>query len=217
MSEDNVTPKKVHVCVFCGANSGNNPAYATAAEELGAEIGRRQLRLVYGGGVIGLMGIVARSTLAHSPESSNSDSPVLGFIPHEIARIEMKDMPAIGELVVVPDMATRKNKFAEHADFFIALPGGLGTLEEVSEVLNHVHLGVGSLARPRALGLLNVNGFWDHYLSFIDHAIQEGFVRAKSRDILVVESDVGRLLDRLLEKQELPSGIMTSLDEHKQC
>lgn len=173
------------VCVFCGSATGARPAYRRAAARLGVELGRRGLGLVYGGGSIGLMGVVADAALAAGGE-------VTGVIPRGLARKEIAHA-GLTRLQVVPSMHARKATMADLADAFVAMPGGLGTLEEISEVLTWAQLGLH--AKPCAL--LDVAGYWRPLIHLLDHAVAERFVRPEHRRLLLVERSPARLLDRL--------------------
>lgn len=173
------------LCVFCGARAGAQPLYAEAAHTLGTAIGTRGFGLVYGGGNVGLMGVVADAALA-------AGARVVGVIPESLVRREVGHR-ALHELHVVPTMHVRKQMMAERADAFVALPGGLGTLEELFEVWTWRQLGY----HERPLGLLNVGGYFDALLGFIGVAVREQFVSAEQAGLLVVESDPAALLDRI--------------------
>jgi hypothetical protein len=175
------------VCVFCGANAGANPAFADGARALGAALARRGLGLVYGGGNVGLMGILADAALAHGAE-------VIGVIPEAMVEKELAHR-GVTELRIVRSMHERKATMAELADAFVALPGGYGTLEEFCEVLTWAQLGL----HGKPCGLLNLEGFYDPLLAQIDQATQARFIRPEHRALLVVEGQVGSLLDRLQE------------------
>ena len=173
------------VCVFCGSSSGGRASYVQAARALGDLVARRGLGLVYGGASIGLMGAVANAALAVGGE-------VIGVIP---AALEAKEI-AHGELTrleVVGSMHERKARMAELADAFIALPGGMGTLEELSEMLTWSQLGLHS----KPCGLLDVEGYWRQLVAFFEHAVQERFLRPEHRDLLVVAKEPLALLDAL--------------------
>ena len=173
------------ICVFCGANPGASPAYATAAAQLGRALGASGRRLVYGGGHVGLMGAVADAALAAGGE-------VVGVMPQHLVDREIAHR-GLTELRVVQSMHERKAAMAELAEGFAVLPGGLGTLEEFFEIWTWGQLGL----HRKPYGLLNVAGFFDPLLAFLDHAVGERFVRAEHRALLVVESDAGRLLECL--------------------
>ena len=172
------------ICVFCGSSEGNAPAYAEAARELAKELVRRQLGLVYGGGSVGLMGVLADAMLAGGGE-------VIGVIPGPLASPELAH-PRLSELRVVSSMHERKATMAALADGYIALPGGLGTLEETLETLTWAQLGI----HRKPVGLLNVGGYWDRLLEMLAHSVREGFVRTQHADLLLAAESPGELLDR---------------------
>lgn len=173
------------VCVFCGASTGTHPAYREAAVALGRALAERKLTLVYGGGAVGLMGIVADAALAAGGE-------VIGIIPQSLKDKEIGHS-GLTRLEVVDGMHARKARMAELSDAFIALPGGLGTLEELFEVWTWGQLGY----HGKPLGLLEVNGFYGQLTAFLDHIVGEGFVRAPHRDMLQVSESPQILLNAL--------------------
>lgn len=173
------------LCVFCGSSHGAHPAYATAAKSAGAELARRGIALVYGGGNIGLMGVLADAVVAPGGH-------VIGVIPEALMAKEVGHR-GLPDLRIVKTMHERKALMAELSDGFIALPGGIGTFEEFFEIVTWAQLGLHS--KPCAL--LNVNGFYDPLLRLIDHAIAERFIKPKQRDLILVESDFNTLLDRM--------------------
>lgn len=173
------------LCVYCGSNSGSRPAYAAAARDLGGLLARRGIRLVYGGGRVGLMGTIADALLAGGGE-------VVGIIPKSLANKEVAHL-GLQDLRVVPSMHERKALMAELADAFIALPGGFGTLEEFAEILTWAQLGL----HRKPHGLLNIEHFYDPLLTFFDHAVAENFIRQAHRDLVIADADPGRLLDSL--------------------
>jgi len=179
------------LCVFCGSSHGANPAYAEAAKNLGGEFARRGIALVYGGGNVGLMGVIADGVLAAGGE-------VIGVIPEALMAKELGHR-GIQDLRVVKTMHERKAMMAELADGFIAMPGGIGTFEEFFEIVTWAQLGFH--AKPCAL--LNVNGFYDPLLRLVDHAIEERFVKASQRQILIVDPEINALLHRM-EHQHVP-------------
>jgi uncharacterized protein (TIGR00730 family) len=184
------------VCVYCGSRDGSRPAYAQAARDLGAELARRGLGLVYGGGRIGLMGVLADALLA-------AGGSVTGVIPRALVSKEVAHLD-LADLRVVGSMHERKALMAELSDGFIALPGGFGTLEEIFEVLTWSQLRL----HRKPCGLLNVEGFYDSLLAFLDHAVREDFLRARLRASTLVETDPARLLDLLAgaQKTAAPAG-----------
>ena len=173
------------ICVFCGARPGHDPAHAAAAVTLGRTLAEQGIRLVYGGGAVGLMGIVADAALAAGGE-------VIGIIPQSLEHSEIGHS-GLTLLEVVDGMHARKARMAELADAFIALPGGLGTLEELFEVWTWGQLGY----HGKPLGLLDVNGFYQQLNGFLDHLVSEGFVRAPHRGMLQRSESASELLDQL--------------------
>jgi hypothetical protein len=173
------------LCIFCGSNAGADPAYARAARELAALLARQGLGLVYGGGNVGLMGIVADAALAHGGE-------VIGVIPQALVDKELAHQ-RLSRLHVVHSMHERKALMAELADAFIALPGGYGTLEEFCEIVTWAQLGL----HRKPCGLLNVAGYYDPFLAQIGHAVKARFVRAENRELIVVDAQPAALLQRL--------------------
>ncbi|MFN8496680.1 MAG: TIGR00730 family Rossman fold protein [Anaerolineae bacterium] len=173
------------VCVFCGSSAGGDPIHANVARQMGALLAERGLALVYGGGNVGLMGVVADAVLAGGGE-------VIGIIPRHLADKELAHRRAT-EMHIVGSMHERKALMAEKGDAFIALPGGYGTFEEFFESVTWAQLGL----HEKPCGLLNVAGFYDPLLALVDHAVTEGFIRTRHREMLVVDDEPGRLLDRL--------------------
>ena len=173
------------ICVYCGSRHGVRPAYTAVARALGTAIGARGWQLVYGGGKVGLMGEVADATLA-------AGGRVVGVIPESLERLEVGH-PGLHELHVVPTMHVRKQMMAERADAFIALPGGIGTLEELYEVWTWRQLGY----HRQPIGLLNVEGYYDGLLSFMQHTAAEGFLTNAQLDVLQVGTEPEALLSSL--------------------
>jgi uncharacterized protein (TIGR00730 family) len=173
------------LCVFCGSNIGTQPAYRESAEALGAVLAKRGIGLVYGGGNVGLMGVIADTVMARGGH-------VIGVIPQSLADREVAHT-GITDLRVVDSMHTRKAMMAELADAFIAMPGGVGTFEEFFEVVTWAQLGL----HRKPCGLLNVSGFYAPLAAFIDQAVTEGFINPVHRAAIVVDSDPVRLLDTL--------------------
>jgi uncharacterized protein (TIGR00730 family) len=174
------------VCVFCGASHGSRPEYTTAAFELGRGLAERGMTLIYGGGRAGLMGAVADAALG-------AGGSVVGVITRLLEGRELGHT-GVTELHVVETMHERKMKMATMADAFIAMPGGLGTLDELFEILAWAQLGI----HRKPVGLLSTAGFYDSLMTFIDHADAEGFVRMNHRTELVVEKSVPALMSRLM-------------------
>lgn len=180
------------VCVFCGSNSGENPLYVATARDLGATLARRGLGVVYGGAKVGLMGTLADAALAHSGE-------VIGVIPEKLQSREIAH-DGLTELFVVESMHARKTMMAHLSDAFIALPGGWGTLEETFEVVTWTQLRY----HVKPVGLLNVGGYYDRLLDFVEHAVHEGFILPEHRRILHSASTPEALV-AALESAELPA------------
>lgn len=173
------------ICIFCGSNRGSQPAYAEAAENMGRLVARRGLELVYGGGCVGLMGIIADAALREGGH-------VIGVIP-EALKIKEVVHEGLPDLRVVKSMHERKALMAEISDAFVALPGGFGTYEEFCEVLTWAQLGL----HRKPFGLLNVAGFYDSLIGLFDHAVKEQFLRSEHRELVIVEHDPEKLLERL--------------------
>ncbi|MEM1260858.1 MAG: TIGR00730 family Rossman fold protein [Pseudomonadota bacterium] len=173
------------VCVFAGSAAGSKPAYRDAAIALGAAIAANGDRLVYGGAEVGLMGAVANAALDGGAE-------VIGVIPESIARLEVAHT-MLTELVVVASMHERKATMADLADAFVSLPGGFGTLDETFEALTWTQLGI----QKKPVGLVNIDGYYDQLLTFLDNVTEQGFVRPVHRDMVLTEEDPAVLLDRL--------------------
>lgn len=172
-------------CIFCGSNTGKNEVYADATRALVRILASAGIRIVFGGGKVGLMGVVAETALQEKAH-------VIGVTPGSLLEREMVHT-GLTELHVVDSMNERKVMMGNLADAFIALPGGMGTLDEMFEVLTLTQLGV----HRKACGLLNVAGYYDRLMDFIDHAVGERFIRAGHRDMIVVDDDPARLLARL--------------------
>lgn len=175
------------LCVYCGSRQGDLPAYADAARAVGREIGRRGWQLVYGGGRAGLMGVLADAAL-------ESGATVIGVIPQSLMRRELGH-DALTELHVVETMHQRKMSMAQRSNAFLALPGGIGTFEELFEVWTWHQLGY----HDKPLGLLNVAGYYDKLLEFLAHSRERGFMSMAQTDLLLVGQDAPDLLNRLAD------------------
>jgi len=173
------------VCIFCGSSEGSRPAYAVAAREMGAEVARRGLTLVYGGGRVGLMDAVADAALREGGE-------VVGVMPEALVSKEISHK-RLTKLHVVGSMHERKMLMNDLSEGFVALPGGYGTLEEFFEVLSWAQLGI----HGKPCALLNVEDFWGPLTSLLDHAVAEGFVSPDHRSLVLTENDPARLLDAM--------------------
>jgi uncharacterized protein (TIGR00730 family) len=174
----------MRICVFCGSNLGGDPAYAEAARSLARLLVSRRIGIVYGGGSVGLMGVIADAALAAGGE-------VIGVIPRTLWDREIGHR-GLSDLHIVDTMHERKARMAELSDAFIALPGGLGTLEEIFEVWTWAQLGL----HQKPCGFLNVNDYFTPLIAFLDRSVESGFVRPQHRGIAFVESDPARMLDQ---------------------
>jgi uncharacterized protein (TIGR00730 family) len=192
-------PGRPHVCVFCGSSRGARPSYTEAARRVGVALARNGLGLVYGGGRIGLMGVVADAVLA-------AGGRAVGVIPEPLATRELAH-DGLTELHVVPGMHERKALMAARSAGFIALPGGVGTLEELFEILTWAVLGL----HQKPVGLLNVEGYFDPLLAMLDHAVAEQFVRPQHLALLVV-SDQPETLTTDLLGHTLPAPVHKWID-----
>jgi uncharacterized protein (TIGR00730 family) len=187
------------LCVFCGSSEGARPAYADAARRLGAELVARKIGLVYGGCGVGLMGVLADAVLGLGGE-------VVGVIPEPLVTRELAHT-GLTELRVVASMHERKATMVSLSDGFIALPGGLGTLDEMFEILTWAQLGI----HEKPVGALNVDGYWDGLKRLLSHAVEERFVRPEYAALLLFADSPVDLLDRLDRNGRVPkTGIAAS-------
>lgn len=189
------------VCVFCGSSPGVKPAYAAAAREMGTRLAERGIGVVYGGGKVGLMGVVADAAMAAGGE-------VIGVIPEGLVAREVGHA-GVTELRVVRTMHERKAAMADLSDAFVALPGGFGTWEEYFEVLTWAQLGI----HPKPCGLLNVEGYYGPLLAMMDRAAAEGFVRAEHRASVLEAVEPARMLELLAGFRAPPVPRWLSRDE----
>lgn len=180
------------ICVYCGSSPGRLPVYRAAAQQLGTEIARRGIHLVYGGASVGLMGEVARAAVA-------GGGKVTGVIPQSIADQEVAFME-LDDLIVVNSMHERKARMAELADGYIALPGGYGTFEEFFEVLTWAQLGM----HIKPCGLLNVENYYGQLLAFLDYAVEEMFIHAPHREMILSAVDSSDLIDQMAAYDKAP-------------
>ncbi|KAG0492142.1 hypothetical protein HPP92_005255 [Vanilla planifolia] len=187
------------ICVFCGSRPGKKASYREAAIDLGKELVARGIDLVYGGGSIGLMGLVSQAV-------HEGGRHVLGIIPKCLMPREITGEP-VGEVRAVADMHERKAEMARQADAFIALPGGYGTLEELLEVITWAQLGI----HRKPVGLLNVDGYYNSLLSFIDMAVSEEFISQKARRIIVSAPTAKDLVRKLEEYVPEPDEFVSKL------
>lgn len=181
------------ICVFCGSSAGTRPAYTAGAHAMGEALVERGIGLVYGGGNVGLMGVLADAVLA-------AGGAAVGVIPGALMAREVGHQ-GLSELHVVETMHQRKAKMADLADGFIAMPGGLGTFEELFEVLTWSQLGI----HPKPCALLDVEGFYRPLRALLDHATDEGFIRPEHREMVLVDADPRRLLERMAEFTPRPA------------
>ncbi|KXS20571.1 hypothetical protein M427DRAFT_119728 [Gonapodya prolifera JEL478] len=182
------------VTVFCGSSSGRHPEYLESAKRLGAILASRNIHLVYGGGAIGLMGEIAKSTIENGGQ-------VLGIIPEAMKNVEgsgRESIPGVSE-IVVKSMHERKQLLNHHCSAFIAMPGGYGTFDELFEVITWAQLNI----HRKPIALLNTRGYFDHLVAMVDNSVTEGFVRPEGRNLLIVERDPEQLLAKM-EGYEVP-------------
>ncbi len=190
------------ICVYCGSSKGDKPLYLDAAKQLGAMIAKNDIQLVYGGGKTGLMGMIAKSCLENGGK-------VVGVISENIIELEVAH-DNLTELITVETMHQRKSKMVDISDAFIALPGGIGTMEEAFEVFTWIQLGL--IEKP--IGFLNINGFFDHLFKFMGHIVNEGFLRNEHLERLIAESDIGILFDKITNYEHMSLGKWFDREEH---
>lgn len=189
--ESNARSKFNRICVFCGSNQGHRKVFSDAAVELGNELISRKIDLVYGGGSIGLMGLISQRVY-------DGGCHVLGVIPRALVPVEISGA-SVGDVKIVSDMHERKAEMARQADAFIALPGGYGTMEETLEMITWLQLGI----HKKPVGLLNVDGYYDCLLALFDNGVDEGFIKPSARNIFLSASNAKELLDKM--EQHIPS------------
>jgi uncharacterized protein (TIGR00730 family) len=175
------------LCVYCGSSVGNHPRYQLCAENMGQLLAKRRISLVYGAGNVGLMGTLANAVLKTGGEA-------IGVIPQLLVDLELAHR-GLHDLHVVQTMHERKALMAELADAFVALPGGIGTLEELAEIMTWKQLKIHS----KPVGLLNLDGYYDSLLDFVDTAVREGFLPLENRQALIVDDHAERLIETLSE------------------
>jgi uncharacterized protein (TIGR00730 family) len=180
------------LCVFCGSSAGSREAYRSAARRLGDLLAAEGVGLVYGGGHVGLMGVLADAVLRGGGE-------VVGVIPQALVDRELAQQN-LTRLEVVDTMHQRKARMADLADGFAALPGGFGTADELFEILTWAQLGL----HAKPVALLNVAGFFDQLLAWVDRCVAEGFLRPENRDLFVTAADADELLRRLFHSKPVP-------------
>lgn len=173
------------ICVFCGSNSGYRKVFSDAALELGKELVSRKIDLVYGGGSVGLMGLISKTVY-------DGGCHVLGVIPQALVPIEISG-ESVGDVKIVADMHERKAEMAREADAFVALPGGYGTMEELLEMITWAQLGI----HKKPVGLLNVDGYYNPLLALFDNGVEEGFIKASARHIVLSAPNASVLLNKM--------------------
>jgi len=178
-----------NICVYCGSSSGRQAIYTETAQAIGELLAEHEIRLIYGGAKVGLMGVVADAVLSKGGK-------VIGVIPDSLVNHEVAH-DGLTDLIITDSMHTRKMRMAELADAFIALPGGWGTLDELFEVLTWAQLGF----HKKPCGLLNVAGYYEGLKQFFKHTVDEAFVRGSNYDLLLIENEPKIMLDRLLTHQ----------------
>lgn len=174
------------LCVYCASSFGHDPVFEAAARTVGDLLVQRGIDLVYGGGHVGLMGVVADTAMAGGRH-------VIGVIPRHLMDSEVGHS-GVSDLRVVDDMPARKRVMFDEADAFLTLPGGVGTMEEMFEVLCWGYLGL----HPKPMGLLNVDGYYDELISFLESSVEKGLTRRAAVDLLLIDDDAERLVDRLV-------------------
>jgi hypothetical protein len=182
------------LCVFCGSSIGKNQAYRDEADFFGKLLAEREITLVYGGGKVGLMGVLADSALKHG-------GMCIGIMPKSIADLEIAHIH-LTELHIVNTMQERKAMMMEKSDAFVALPGGLGTLDELAEVLTYNQLRI----FDKPVGLLNVKSYFDHLVNFFNHGVTERFIREEHRNNILVSDDALQLLEMMEAYQPVHIG-----------
>ncbi len=184
----------MRICVFCGSSMGFRDEYRLAAKNLADFMAKQNIGLVYGGANVGLMKVLADTMLEKGKE-------VIGIMPRSLVRKEVAH-ESLTKMIVVETMAERKEKMIEISDGFITLPGGFGTLDELSEILTFNQLRI----MDKPLGILNISGYFDHLLEFFNHTTEEGFVRKEHRDNLIVSDNIGTLFSKMQEYKPLSMG-----------
>jgi uncharacterized protein (TIGR00730 family) len=174
------------ICVYCGSSFGSDPAYRKAAYEFGKTLAEHSITLVYGGGMVGLMGALADGSL-------DAGGNVTGVIPKDLSDKELGHK-GISNLIIVPNMHERKKQMANLADAFVAMPGGIGTMEELFEVYTWKQLNF----HKKPCAILNINGYYDTLIRFLEESVDSGFLKQVHLDALIVETDAETLLDRIL-------------------
>jgi uncharacterized protein (TIGR00730 family) len=175
------------ICVFCGSSMGNSVDFSEAAQRVGNYFVSNNIKLIYGGADVGLMKIIADTVIEGGVD-------VIGIMPEMLIEKEVAHL-GLTKLISVSTMAERKELMMDYSDGFIAMPGGFGTLDELSEILTHNQLRISD----KPIGLLNINGFFDNLLRFFDDAVKAGFVRSEHRSNIIVSSDIVELIEKMNE------------------
>lgn len=188
------------ICVFCGSSDGNDPEIITKAEELGKTLASENISLIYGGAKRGVMGKLANAAL-------DANGKVIGIIP---GFLETKEVVHLGltQLISVKTMHERKLKMQQMSDGFITLPGGFGTMEELFEIITWGQLGL----HGKPIGLLNINGFYDSLIELMDQMVKRGFLKIENYNMLLVDDDINRLLEKMKNYKPLPAPKWLDLD-----
>lgn len=184
----------MRICVFCGSSMGFSDVYRDAAVKLAEYMANKNIGLVYGGADVGLMKVIADTMLEKTME-------VIGVMPQNLVRREVAHHH-LTEMIIVDSMAERKDKMVELSDGFIAIPGGFGTFDELSEILTFNQLRISD----KPLGILNVNGYFDHLIDFYNHAVKEGFVRQEHFDNLIISDNIDAVFEKLGQYTPLTIG-----------
>ncbi len=182
------------ICVYCGSSRGNNEVYRNMAVDLGETFAKKNIELIYGGGRVGLMGIIAETIMQHGGR-------VVGIIPHFLNDTEGIAFDSISEVHITDSMHTRKAMMYERADGFIALPGGYGTLDEVFETVTWAQLGL----HQKPIGILNTNGYYNHLVAHLDVMVRDGFLSQKNRNMLLIADNLNDLLQQM-QNYQAPDG-----------
>ncbi|KAG8491338.1 hypothetical protein CXB51_014516 [Gossypium anomalum] len=185
MEDEKARSKFKRLCVFCGSNSGHRQVFSDAALELGNELVKRKIDLVYGGGSVGLMGLISKTVY-------DGGCHVLGIIPKALMPLEISG-ETVGEVRTVLDMHERKATMARESDAFVALPGGYGTMEELLEMITWSQLGI----HKKTVGLLNVDGYYNNLLALFDNGVKEGFIKPSARHIIVSAPTAKELMEKM--------------------
>ncbi len=173
------------ILVYCGANAGTNPIYKEKAIELGLEMVTQKIKLIYGGGSLGLMGVISTTIMANGGEVS-------GVIPYFLDKMEVGN-PNLTKVTKVDTMHQRKALMEEQCDGVITLPGGYGSMDELFEILSWAQLGL----HKKPVGILNVNGFYDNLIKQLDVMVTEGFLKIENRQLLLIDTEISGLLDKM--------------------